>query len=207
MNNTLTEEKFLENVKDHVMTILKDDGLYRHIQFQRKDSRSLAFELVTWPDYLSYSGDMGNYVFCRTPDMFNFFTTKDINTYYWAEKVTAESVFGNGIREFSVENFRENILQTIRENLNLEEGEPIPEDALNEVRSLLHCEDEYECVATFREYQDDPSSQFSFQDFWQCSCQEKTYYFIWCCYAIRWGVEQYNKEIEKRQALPVGEKI
>lgn len=31
-----------------------------------------------------------------------------------------------------------------------------------------------------------------FQDFWEISCSEFTYHYLWCCYAIAWAVKQYD---------------
>ena len=47
------------------MIVLRDDGVYRHIRFKKPGTGCMHFDLVTWPGYLCYSGDMGCYVFCR----------------------------------------------------------------------------------------------------------------------------------------------
>ncbi|MEI6579667.1 MAG: Gfo/Idh/MocA family oxidoreductase [Eubacteriales bacterium] len=131
-------------------------------------------------------------VFSRIDDMFCFFRNDkmEINTGYWAEKVTAESVYGHGIREFSVEAFRENVLEYTRSILDLEEDQEIPEEMLYEIRSLLRGEDEYECVTAMRDFESD---KIEFTDFWECSCNRKTYHYVWCCYALVWAISQYDK--------------
>lgn len=116
---TCTQDRFERDVAAHQMTVLHEEGVYRHIRFGRPDSSSMHFDLITYPGYLVYSGDMGCYVFSRLRDMFEFFRTdrldtKDpsklhINRGYWSEKL--EAVDGNrrqaGATEFSPEKFRQ----------------------------------------------------------------------------------------------------
>lgn len=188
----LTKEEFLSHVKDFTVKIIKNDGLYRHLECSNDGNFNQRFAIMTWPGYLAYSGDMGDYVFSRIDDMFCFFRNDkmEINTGYWAEKVTAESVYGHGIREFSVEAFRENVLEYTRSILDLEEDQEIPEEMLYEIRSLLRGEDEYECVTAMRDFESD---KIEFTDFWECSCNRKTYHYVWCCYALVWAISQYDK--------------
>ena len=35
-------------------------------------------------------------------------------------------------------------------------------------------------------------SRFEFRDFWEVDCTEFSHRFIWCCYALAWGIEQYD---------------
>ena len=72
---TCTEQSFLKDVAEHQMTVLRDDGVNRHVQFRRPGTICMGFELITWPGYLCYTGDMGTYVFRRLEDMFEFFRT------------------------------------------------------------------------------------------------------------------------------------
>ena len=81
-------ERFNSSVADgeQVMTVLRDDGLYRHLRFKKPGSSFYRFDLVTWPNNLTITGDIGTYTFSRVEDMFTFFTGY-INTDYWAEKI------------------------------------------------------------------------------------------------------------------------
>ena len=190
--SNLTKEDFLRDVKNHTVKIIKDDGLYRHIECSNNTDWNQHFSIVTWPGYLAYFGDMGDYMFSRVDDMFSFFRNDkmEINTNYWAEKVKSESVFGNGIREFSVKAFRENVLSYIRDSLELDENQEIPEDIMDEIYSLLHAEDEYECVAAMRDFSSD---KIEFIDFWEMPYNRKTLHFVWCCYALVWAINEYDK--------------
>lgn len=92
-----SHESFMRDVATHEMTVFRDDGLYRHIRFRRPNTMRTHFDLITYPGYLCYSGDMGTYVFSRLDDMFEFFRTdRDINPGYWSEKLQAVDNHGLG---------------------------------------------------------------------------------------------------------------
>lgn len=76
---SLTVERFLQDVADHKMTVVMDNGVYRHLRFANSDSKlafNQWFDIVTWPGFLAYSGDMGCFVFSRLKDMFEFFRAR-----------------------------------------------------------------------------------------------------------------------------------
>lgn len=188
----LTKEIFLKEVENHSLQIIKDDGLYRHIICSNNGSFNQRFEIVTWPGYLAYTGDMGDFIFSRTEDMFCFFRSPkhEINTGYWSEKVKAESVFGRGIREFSVDQFRECVLEDVRDHLDIDSDAKIPDEIMEEIYPLLNAEDEYECVTEMRDFD---STKINFTDFWEHTCTRKTWHFVWCCHAIVWAINQYDE--------------
>ncbi|HEU4817706.1 MAG TPA: hypothetical protein VFT25_16645, partial [Janthinobacterium sp.] len=37
-----------------------------------------------------------------------------------------------------------------------------------------------------------PDAMFEFTDFWEVDTKEYTPRFLWCCYALAWGIEQYD---------------
>src|SRR5690606_7564229 len=120
---TPAEEEFLKDVTDHKVRILHDDGVYRHLRFKRPNTGCMHFDIVTWPGYLAYSGDMGCYVFSRLNDMLEFFRGPDegplrINISYWAEKLQAKDGGRHhscSVTEFSDEKFRR-VIQSIRKD-------------------------------------------------------------------------------------------
>ena len=92
MNNRLTSaaKDFAANTREHVLTLLHDDGEYRHVRFARPDSGLYRVDVVTWPYHLAVSGDLHGFVFRRLSDMFEFFRSTHaghIDPGYWAEKV------------------------------------------------------------------------------------------------------------------------
>ena len=82
-------ERFQRDTANHRMTVLHDDGLYRHLRFQTPSPGFYGFDLITWPDRLAFSGTMATFVFARHEDMFEFFRggKGSIHPGYWAEKV------------------------------------------------------------------------------------------------------------------------
>ncbi len=115
-----TEGRFLKDTVSHAMTVIRDDGIHRHLEFRkpRPAGSEYWFQLITYPGELVITGDMGTYVFRRLEDMFEFFRidrkdwsfNKDglsINPCYWSEKLQAMPA--KGCEEFSEERFNANV--------------------------------------------------------------------------------------------------
>lgn len=106
---------FLKDVAAHRMTVIRDEGLYRHLRFMDPETIVSYFDLITWPGHLCYTGDMGTYVFSRIQDMFMFFrrTPQEhggpIDLRYWAEKCLSQDKSGGGITEFDADLFSDEI--------------------------------------------------------------------------------------------------
>jgi hypothetical protein len=98
-------EAFRRETAGHQMTVLHDEGLYRHLRFATPGSSLYWFDLVTWPGCLTVGGDIEAFAFSRTDDMFAFFRAgTGINPSYWAEKIRAGGV---PAREYSEDRFRQ----------------------------------------------------------------------------------------------------
>lgn len=197
MEPQCTEEQFLKNVAEHKAEIVRDDGLYRHVRYRQPGTYCMGFDLITWPGYLCFCGDMGDFVFDRIPDMFDFFRGSghknkqhenlSVNFGYWAEKCGATDKHG-GIKEYSADKFRE-IVKDI-----LDDDEEATDDLRNAIKDeVLASADEgqfaaYQAASDFRW---DDKEYFS--DFWEHSLEVYTFRFLWCCYAIAWGIAEYDK--------------
>lgn len=191
---TITKEEFLVQVAKHEMTILKDDGFYRHVRFVRPNTNNAYFDLITWDGHLCYTGDMGTYVFARIKDMFAFFRYEDnqpyINPMYWAEKVLAEDT-NFKMKKYSPEVF----ISTIRGLLDDIDADSKLRQAVNNEVIPAADDGEHEArkaIENFNFSNDEP-----FSDFWECDLTDYTYHYLWCCYAIVWGIEQYDKNIKE----------
>ena len=190
-----TESSFLNDVANHEMTVLRDDGLYRHIRFRKPNMINMGFDLTTWPGYLCYSGDMGCYVFSRIPDMLKFFRSDrpsaglEINPGYWGEKVQAVDRC-SPLKEYSPEKFRAAILRWLDD---ADASQAVREAVEHEVLSRAD-DGPHEAMRAALDFEHDG---FEFQDFWEVSVKEVSYRFLWCCYAVAWGVKQYDKRGEK----------
>lgn len=219
MSHLPTEQSFLKDVVNHQMIILRDDGLYRHIRFKRPDSGCMHFDLVTWPGYLSYCGDMGCYVFSRIDDMFGFFRTSkndwnynrsgglSINTGYWSEKLRA--VDGNrqngSATEFSNEKFERVINETRAGWMRECKGCGVSKNDRRELWDSVNHEvlwrlDDGHHVAMSAAHDFNHRigrHHFNFEGLWEHDFTEYTYHFVWCCYALAWGVRTYDDSKER----------
>lgn len=196
-------DRFLKDVADHRMTVLLDNGVHRHLRFSRPGSSTYWFELVTWPGRLSISGDMGDYVFSRLTDMFEFFRTDRsqagelrINRGYWAEKVTAVSKFGNGIEEFSPERFRAAVVDHFRRHTRDRGIVPGLKQAIRDEVLDRIPDGEHDANIAVRDFY---HGGFRFTDFWEHHLTDYTLHYVWCCYAIQWGIQQYDECREARE--------
>lgn len=193
MENIL--ERFQGDVSQHQMTIEIDSGVNRVLLFRKPDCSSYHFRITTWAGYLCISGDMGTYVFSRNTDMFQFFRNENlaINPDYWGEKLQSEGRHRKGHIEWDSSAARQyvidHILTPIREEGTLEEYQ--------EARSTLDLDglldenpDEWEFMVAARNCD---LIEYDFWDGFNGSVEKLTFHYQWCCYAIVWAIQQYDK--------------
>jgi hypothetical protein len=191
--NACTEQQFLGDIKNHTLQIILADGVYRHLRFRRPGTVCYGFDIVTWPGYLCFSGDIGCFVFSRVEDMLKFFRDGGtceplrINPQYWSEKLQATDKNG-GYKAFSYERFREVVNQIVAEDEDAtKELKEAVEEMLDSPCGLETAEACYQAVAEF-----EWEGEQYFTDFFEQSLDEYTFHYIWCCYALVWGVRQYD---------------
>lgn len=208
----LQEAEFLRDVEKHEMLVLRDDGIYRHIRFKEPGTMCMHFDLITWPGYLCYCGDMGTYVFTRLADMFEFFRTDrrddaklHINRGYWSEKLVA--VDGNrraaAATEFSWEMYSRVVKQTLVDWMrhrctNAQERRDLREQVEDELLGGgifgERPETTHDAIRMASEFEASVGGKkCHFQDFWDHRLEDYTHSFTWCCFALAWGVKQYDK--------------
>ncbi len=195
--------RFQADVAGHALTVLRDDGLYRHLRCRRGDSYTYGFDIITWPGYLAYAGDMGCFVFTRLPDMFGFFRgrlTERVDRGYLAEKAVAADKH-DGIREYSEELFEAAIKSDYDSFVEHNELTPdqatelwecIDDDVMSS-RDNMH--DAVEAALNFRwapDHVSEPRGREVFTDFWEHRLDDYTPRFWWCCYAVPWAIAQYD---------------
>lgn len=207
-----SEAKFLKDIETHQMTVLRDDGVNRHVRFKRPESGTYWFDLITWQGTLCIDGDMGTYVFKRIEDMFEFFRTDReyamrngcqlaINPGYWGEKLQSISKFGEGFKEFSEQRFRDAVKQEfdswVESELPSEETKAALWEELKD-RVLSYAGDGHiravDAAIAFES--DDDEVDFEMREFWEHRLEDYTFHFIWCCYAIAWGIKTYDEAKE-----------
>ncbi len=183
-----SELQFLKDVAEHGMTALRDDGVHRHIQFRKPGTGIDGFDLITWPGHLCFTGDRGTYVFSRLTDMFMFFRTDReqprneqtlfINRGYWAEKLLAIDKHC-GVEEYVEDLARARLIEALKEHGGTKAKR---REIYDEVTYHLG-DGEHEAKNALREY---------FTDSWEWRLTDYTYGFTWACYAIAWGIQQYD---------------
>lgn len=228
-NDQCTEERFLKDAKDHAMEVIRDDGIYRHVRFKRPGTMCYHFDLITWPGYLCYTGDMGTYVFSRLRDMFEFFRTDreyaqrrgrqlSINLSYWSEKLVAVDGgrAGGAAKEFSADKFtrvineyRVSWMRDAKESgaLDKEGRRELWEAVDDEVLSLAN-DGEHRAHAAAYDFCHDPRANperpygWQFTDLFENDFTDYTFHFTWCCYALAWGIQQYDDAKQDVAAVP-----
>lgn len=215
-------EQFLRDVAELQLTVLRDAGVDRHVQFKKPGTSCYRFDLITWSGHLLITGDCGSFLFRRLEDMFEFFRCDQrrdpdglgINPQYWSQKLLAtdcSGARGGAAKVFSDEMFRASIKRWFDEHF----GEEIAEDG---ERADDPDNQEPELIAERKRIRDEIWSEieirvlgcsdsahtaldaamdfehhgFRFGDFYEVDNTDYTFHFIWCAYAIAWGIKQYD---------------
>lgn len=202
------------STKKHRMTILREDGVYRHVRFHEPGTSIWHFDLVTWPGHLVITGDLQDYHFARVHDMFEFFRTKrpgEINASYWAEKLVGHH---QKFEEYSFDRFKESLVQHF-----LWSRESIPEGRSREVWKAIReeilgaegVEDSqdlaYKAASEFW-FKYDPKEWgryghghgFGFTDVYDWHWKDYDYHFLVSLHAIVWGIHQWDTVEHKTDA-------
>lgn len=212
---------FVKNTPDHELTVIHEDGLYRHLRMAKPGTRIWSWDIITWPGYLCVVGDIANgFTFNRLEDMFQFFSSPGnrpsrhtdgaphIDARYWAEKLTGGR--SHEVKEYS----RSTFLQLVEERIAeaLEDNTVDPEDAekfgetpdpdgMTEAKAAALREDARFCSGDedtahgwMRRSRDFPST-----DSWELDLRDFSFEFMLTCYAIESAVRTY---IEHNAAVP-----
>ncbi|MFD7661005.1 hypothetical protein [Streptomyces sp. NPDC059788] len=205
--------RFARDTARHEMTVLHDEGLYRHLLFRETNHSFYWFELITTPGQLVFSGDGESFVFRRITDMFEFFRsglrpdgTIELNPHYWSEKLASD--------RGSVMGYQEDLfVKVVWEQANhLIEQEHVEPEQVDRFRQTIKddiveggmyatADEAYRTVEEF-EFYNDPSKEFDyryeadvrFEDAWEwfSATQDYDWWFLWACHAIVWGIARYD---------------
>lgn len=201
----VTREQFLDNVKNHTIESVVENGHHRDVVFSNAGSFNQRFRLVTWPGSLCFTGDMGTFVFCRLDDMFQFFRPRngrwreEFN--YWHEKLEAVDN-PDGSKERSKDMFVEVLRSYIPDAQDSEDEDfesvlSIRDQVAEEIDRLSEVYDNHGFERAFSEASEffigsNVRPDFTFTDLWDHSFSVFTARFEWCCWAIQWGIVQYD---------------
>lgn len=193
------DRRFNEDTEGHVLTVLHDDGLYRHLRFKNPERSSYWFELITWPGNLTIAGDMGTYTFRRITDMFEFFRGY-INVDYWAEKLQAGDTGGRRtVQEYDEELFKKWVLQDfwkasrdLDHDVTTSWWEAIKEEVLDDWTDTGSTDSAFNALAALDRTQCAPLNHY--EDAWGSAggWEQYTIHFEWCLAAIVTGIRTYE---------------
>lgn len=192
--------RFKNETADHEMVVLHDEGLYRHLRFQRTVWRppltnplkysAYWFDLITAPGMLTFQGDGQAFVFHRLKDMFEFFRGPIgwINPSYWQEKVVSGR---DGIRTYNEQVFCARVIEEFTEALSvgvpIGTGRALREQVLDNDWAETHYEaGARDALARFEH------DGFEFTDTAEWDFRDYDWWFLWACYAIVWGIAYYD---------------
>lgn len=206
-----SRERFVRETAEHQMTVLRDDGLYRHLRFKRSDGSSFYwFDILTWPGRLVICGDVGDYMFSRSQDMFTFFGDGGssqgfdserwgINPYYWGEKLRGASHGRDQARHYSEDVYKARVREWLKDVI---EAEDLDVDATTSLRAAVAEEllddgfgelaDEGEARRRLRDFE---HSGHEISDSWEWDLREWDWSYLWCCWAIVWGIDKYRAAV------------
>lgn len=177
------KRRIVGDLKDHIITVRHVDGLYRHWRCQKPGDSNMAFDVITWPGSLCYTGDMGHYLFKRTDDMVAFMRGSCMSYGYAAEKCISHD---GRLKEWREEEFNRVLTERLAES--------------KEVTVIRHrskrTESVAEHIATIRqEYSNyslraDAEKAMCESGLWDGgdmpSCEVWSFHFLWCLHAIKW---------------------
>lgn len=184
--------RFIRDTENHKMTIIRAEGVNRHLRFRNPECSAYWFDIVTWPGVLCINGDMGTYVFSRLNDMFEFFSVMPerypINPGYWAEKIIARDKH-DSIDEFDVEKFRRVIADVWASRMDdVEERERLDDELLLSVDDSMTREEAFILAAEY-----EVNGVYPFRDIWEYTCKKYTFHYLWNCFAIPYAIKTFKE--------------
>jgi hypothetical protein len=171
--------QFKASTADHVLIVLRDDGLYRHFRMGKPGTGMWSWNVVTWPWHLYVGGDIGGgFVWSREEDMVAFMDTRHYGDYhgdgspllqadYWAEKL--DHVCRDRAYSFSEDRFIRRVTEAV-------EGWPAADALVSEAREAAYYE--AEAREWLSEHQD------GFPDSWEWELKDLDHHYLLACYAV-----------------------
>lgn len=184
--------RFARDTAGHQMTVLHDDGLYRHLRFSSRPTSygEYWFDLITWPGCLTVRGDYGEaYTFIRLPDMFEFFRSKSgrINPDYWVQKLDGHR---QSAKTYSEDAFRQIVCELF---VSAAQCEGVPAGTGKAVRAEILDQDLFDEDEARKLLESFEYKGFAFGETWEFSFQDYEPDFLWACHAIVAGIARYDR--------------
>lgn len=209
--------RFAREAADHTMTVLHDDGLYRHLRFRAPANSFYWFELITVPGTLIFRGDGDSYVFHRLDDMFEFFRGQRVNPGYWTEKLTSGR---DQVKRYERSVFMAQVHRAVddarRDDPTLDRLGTAVHDSLAEADEEGAFDFEEPAREWLRDFQfwADPKAErggryglvdgkrtwipqvapdFEFSESWEWDLRDYDWWVLWSLHAIVWGIASYDR--------------
>lgn len=190
-------QRFERDTAKHELTVLRDDGLYRHLRFQTPGTSVYFYDLITWPGHLVICGDAGDYHFARIADMFEFFESDrgGINPHYWSEKLQSGAGPGADIaRRYSYDVLKARLDEWVTDLVDWGDISNADADALRQaVREQIldrgDAHHEYSARELLQQFEHNGRRIES----WEWDLRDYDTRFLWCCWAIVRGIARYRE--------------
>lgn len=190
---------FKEDSANHQLTVLHEDGLYRHFRMAAPGTRMWSWDIVTWPGHLATSGDIADgLTFSRETDMIRDFFGRmrgnrpyfadgapSIDFRYWAQKLQGDQ--RETVREYVHGNFTAFVTETLTERLAAGYRTSLTQETVDELIVEAHNLEPYESAA--RGWLEEHDEQFP--DSWEHDFKDYTFQFQLACYAVNTAVQAY----------------
>lgn len=204
---TKATARFVRESAQHQMTVLHDDGLYRHLSFRNSEHGwNMWFDLITFPGGLVFQGDGDSFMFRRLDDMFEFFRQPGgaaINPSYWSEKLVGpggerqamtyqQEMLTRQVAEAVAEAVRRDpeilsgLADAVRDRVTdeLVDNESIDRQVVEQFRYWANPDDRFAYPSK--------APDFEFGDVWEWRTRDYHWWFLWACNAIVWGIAKYD---------------
>ncbi len=184
---------FAAATRSHELTVLRDDGQYRHLRFASPDNGFYWFDLVTWPGRLVFTGAMGTFVFATgaaIDPLVAFRYQTGVYPGNWSRWVIAGQ---DQTRGYSEDVFRRVVADRVAEAADRFPGlrEAVDRDVLaSDDYNLEYEECAREAVAAFQFTSGQAVFRFEGVDAWDL--MDWSWWYLWCCHAILWGIDRYR---------------
>lgn len=183
--------RFARETADHRMTVLHEDGLYRHLVFADPSPNFYRFDLITWPHGLLIRADGPTFAFALWPtedlfDMIRGTSSGGINPGYWHQKVSAGEV-----KSWSEEMFRTWLTAKAEAGEVTHKGlvEAVKEQILDSDEHNLEYEDAARTAVAWFNHD---TYDLEFPAKWEQDFDDWSWEFLWACHATVWGIAQYD---------------
>ncbi|WP_030670509.1 hypothetical protein [Streptomyces rimosus] len=185
--------RFARDTARHEMTVLHEEGLYRHLRFASPEQGHIVpFELIAWPyNLVVKAGWVFHFDINATPDMFDLFRrtafSGEINPGYWSEKVRTGR---DEVEGFDPDLFEQQVKRYVVHSIR--EGEAprgIGAEVTREIFELGDISHEAGARAALADFR---FGGWDFGDLSEWDFSDYTPGFLHCCRAIRRGIDLYD---------------